>query len=216
MQTIAAQRDFYDARWTAKTFANRLQLERAVAILDGLQRTGLKAPLILDVGCGTGWLTTILQRFGPTTGIELSPAAIEAAGQKFPDVRFHAADVSVQLPVNACDVLVSHEVLEHMADQPAHVAAMARAIRPGGWLILTTPNAHLTKGRVTNDPQPIENHVTAKQLRSLLAPHFDIRDLRTIVGRSWRRQGLHLCVLAQTEDHPGCERWDDGVGPFHS
>lgn len=195
--TISQQRDFYDARWTAKTFANRLQLDRTVAILSGLQQTGLKQPKILDVGCGTGWLTTILNRFGPTTGIELSPAAIEAAAHKFPDVRFLAGDVSTAIPGDGFDVVVSHEVLEHMADQPAHVAALTRAIRPGGWLILTTPNAARTQGRETHDAQPIENHVTARQLRDLLTPHFAVRDLRTIVGRRWHRQGLHLFVLAQ-------------------
>jgi 2-polyprenyl-3-methyl-5-hydroxy-6-metoxy-1,4-benzoquinol methylase len=193
-QSIESQREFYDARWAAQTYANQLQMERTIAILTGLRQTRLTAPRILDLGCGSGWLTSILSRFGPTVGLDLSPGAIESARVKYPGVFFGTADLSAGFRVTEkFDVIVSHEVIEHLEDQAGHLRDIALALRPNGWLILTTPNA----ARPSEKTQPIENHLTKRQLRSLLAVDFDIARLDTIVGGNWRKPGKHLFALAQ-------------------
>jgi 2-polyprenyl-3-methyl-5-hydroxy-6-metoxy-1,4-benzoquinol methylase len=184
---ILAQRQYYDDRWALETYANLLQLERAIAILRGLQMLDMRSPKILDLGCGTGWLSAILGRFGPTTGVELSPVAVAKAQALYPDVRFLAADLTnLQLPDETFDVVVSQEVVEHLENQSGHMDLVARLLRPGGVLILTTPNAwnlaHWSPEDIREwGLQPIENWLKQKQLRSLLAGRFQVLYLRTIV-----------------------------------
>ncbi len=184
---IEAQRAYYDERWALDTHANLLQLRRAVCILDGLRRLGLVRPTILDLGCGAGWLTTILNRFGPTTGIDLSPVAIANAQARYPDVRFTVADVSNFYNINETfDVIVSQEVIEHLEDQRGYINRAAQLLNPSGHLLLTTPNAwnleHWTATARENwGLQPVEKWLTTKQLRALLSPQFRIICLRTLI-----------------------------------
>jgi 2-polyprenyl-3-methyl-5-hydroxy-6-metoxy-1,4-benzoquinol methylase len=198
---IAEQQRYYDQRWTQEPFANRLQLRRAIAILNALHDLDLRAPRILDVGCGTGWLSAVLGRFGPTTGVDLSAVAIEAAQIRYPDVRYLTVDISAGFPLDETfDVVVSQEVIEHVEDQPGHVGLCARALRPGGHVILTTPNAwnlaHWSREAVEAwGLQPIESWLTRRELRTLLDPHFRMIRLSTIIPGQGTR-GVFRCVNA--------------------
>jgi 2-polyprenyl-3-methyl-5-hydroxy-6-metoxy-1,4-benzoquinol methylase len=161
---IARQRAHYNAKWAAHTFANQLQVERASAILHALHRIGLDTPpRILDLGCGSGWLTSILGHFGPATGVELSPIAVQSASRKYPHVSFEAVDMTVwEPPRGSYDVVVSSEVIEHLDDQARHLRLAHQALREGGHLILTTPNASTLLAmsesfRATWSTQPVEN-----------------------------------------------------------
>lgn len=195
---------FYDRRWAEHRFANRLKLMRTVAILDRLSRLDLKEPRIIEIGCGTGWLSGILAQFGPTTGVDLSDAAIAGARTRYPSVTFVAADVSSPTFTAAgpFDVAVSHEVIEHIEDQAAHMKMVAELLVQNGHLILTTPN-----GRFRSEGgQLIERHVTGAQLRALLRPHFDIVEQGSVILSGWPRRfpvlarwncGRHLVATAR-------------------
>ena len=186
---IDTQRAYYDERWRAVTRANPLQMQRAIAILDGLRRLGLQSPRMLDLGCGTGWLAAIMGRFGPTTGVDLSPLAIRRAQALYPDVEFIAGDF-FELPLAnaAFDVVVSVQVIDHVEDQARFVGLVARLLRRGGHVLLITNNAW-TLSRWTRASleafsgglQPIENWLTAKELEDLLAPHFRLTRLVTLL-----------------------------------
>lgn len=184
---IDVQRAYYDDRWARETYANLLQLQRAIAILDGLRMLGLRSPRILDLGCGTGWLTAILGCFGPATGIDLSPLAIQKAQACYPDIRFIAADLSSMGTTDETfDVVVSQEVIEHVENQSRYLDLVSRFLRPGGYLILTTPNAwnlaHWTEDSIKDwGLQPVEQWLTRRQLRSLLQSQFKVIHLRTII-----------------------------------
>lgn len=186
--TIEEQRAFYDERWAQKQYADRLQLERAIEILRGLRLVDRKAPRILELGCGTGWLTGILGRFGPAVGLELSPMAVEKARATFADVRIEAFDISNPVPLGAFDVVVSHEVIEHLDDQAGHVSLAARYLHRGGLLILTTPNGHpfllgLRPIPGTDDrAQPIENWLSKRELIDLISREFELVVCRTILA----------------------------------
>jgi 2-polyprenyl-3-methyl-5-hydroxy-6-metoxy-1,4-benzoquinol methylase len=190
---VEAQRAYYDERWAHEQYANLLQLHRAAAILDGLRRLNLRCPKILDLGCGTGWLTAILGRFGPTTGIDLSRTVIRTAQNYHPDVRFIAADFSdLHQADETFDVVVSQEVIEHVIDQARYLDLAAHFLQPGGYLLLTTPNAwnlaHWQRESLEEwGLQPIEQWLTIKQLRTLLAVRFKIIFLRTLsIGNGTR------------------------------
>jgi len=194
--SIAEQKKFYDSFLSKKNPVNHLQTARCGAILMELSRLQLWTPRILDFGCGDGWLTAVLSTFGETTGADLSP---EVAAERFSGIRFVAADFNTWQPdLEPFDVVVSQEVIEHLEDQAHYLEIAASLLKPGGYLILTTPNARITRAwRGHFDRQPIENVLTAQELRALLRRQFEMISLRTILpgygnlgpGNAWA--GLH-------------------------
>ncbi len=114
------------------------------------QRTALAGRRVLDVGCGGGLLAEALARAGArVTAIDLAPAMIEVA-------RLHAAESALALDYRliaaeelaaaepaAFDVVTCMEMLEHVPDPAAMTATLARLLRPGGALFVSTINRNL-------------------------------------------------------------------------
>lgn len=184
---LKEQSEFYDAHWKSFEYANPYKLRRASVILDALARTRLREPRILDLGCGAGWMTSILGQFGPTTGVDFSPATIAHATDRYDHVRFVLGD-ACHAPLEDCsfDVIVSQEVIEHIEDQEAGIRELHRLLAPGGYLILTTPNAttfYSMKGEQWRNyaVQPIEKWLNIASLRQLVRTHFEILSIQTVI-----------------------------------
>jgi len=186
--SIDYQKEYYDNRWSDQKYINRFALKRLISILEALDITGLDKPRVLDFGCGTGWLSAILNEFGPTTGIELSEKAVSIARANYPGVEFICGNVfEVSLPKKTFDIVVSQEVLEHVEEQEGYVSIAAECLKEGGYLILTTPNAlnfnYWTENQLENwNLQPIENWVTIRKMKKLLKSKFHILMIRTIIA----------------------------------
>lgn len=184
---IEKQEGFYNQRWLQFSHANRRKLRRAAAILEALHETELTEPRILDFGCGAGWLANILGMFGPTTGVELSSAAIAEASARYRHVQFFQGNVFEWKHTGPpFDVVVSQEVLEHVEDQDGYLRLARDLLADHGSLILTTPNARAIAAtyediRESMRDQPLENWLTVRQLRNLMEPHFTIVRLATII-----------------------------------
>lgn len=92
---------------------------------------------ILDLGCGTGHLTDRIAASGAhVVGIDSSPSMIAMARQNFPKLRFHVADArefQFEVPF---DAVFSNAALHWVREAPRAVECMARALKPGGRLIL--------------------------------------------------------------------------------
>lgn len=98
----------------------------------------------LDAGCGAGLLCEPLARLGAdVTGVDAAAENIAAASQHAQamglaiDYRCGELD-SLTLP--AFDLVCSLEVIEHVADKGAFIAALANVLAPGGMMILSCPN----------------------------------------------------------------------------
>ncbi|MGH9189931.1 MAG: methyltransferase domain-containing protein [Acidimicrobiales bacterium] len=98
---------------------------------------------LLDVGCGPGTLTCDLGRAvapGEVIGVDLSAAVVaeaaaHAAALSVANVSFVVGDFrSCGLDRQSFDVVHAHQVLQHLADPVAALAAMADLVRPGGLL----------------------------------------------------------------------------------
>lgn len=191
------QREYYNGRWQKSVFINQLKLERCIAILESLKSLPVREPEIIDLGCGTGWLSSILAHLGPTVGVDLSDTAIDSARQKYPCVKFIQADIQNWdcSKLGPFDVVVSQEVIEHFTDQRQHLRLASDLLHPHGYLILTTPNAR-TFAAMPEDQQkswsaqPIENLLDRKALRRLAEPYFEVLTLRTIIP-SYGSKGIY-------------------------
>lgn len=99
---------------------------------------------VLDIGCGAGLLCEPLARSGAqVTGIDaaaknVAAARIHAASQCM-SIDYRVGDPGAALrPDERFDVVLLLEVVEHVADVEAIVAAAARHVAPGGLLVVST------------------------------------------------------------------------------
>ena len=98
--------------------------------------------LVVDLGCGDGaWLDSVHARYGDAIGFDVSLEGIESRATR-PDWRFSEADLNqgIPLPDGAADALHANQVIEHIANPLFLLVESARVLRPGGVLVVTTPN----------------------------------------------------------------------------
>jgi trans-aconitate methyltransferase len=92
---------------------------------------------ILDVGCGTGQLTAEIANAGAEVqGVDSSAAMVEQARVNFPKLRFAEADVRGLTFQNEFDGVFSNAVLHWVKEADQAAAAMSRALKKGGRVVL--------------------------------------------------------------------------------
>ena len=118
-------------------FAGRNQL-----IVWALRRYFPTARNVLEVGCGTGHVLRAIAEVRPDlalTGSEMSAECVKLAARAVPSATMVQADTSALSYDREFDVAGAFDVLEHIHDDGAALAAMVRAVRPGGGIMLTVP-----------------------------------------------------------------------------
>jgi 2-polyprenyl-3-methyl-5-hydroxy-6-metoxy-1,4-benzoquinol methylase len=199
--SLSGQISYYDQRWSGFEHANLYSLERSLFILQAILAKNMDRPRICDLGCGAGWFAGILSAFGPTLGVELSPQAVDQARERYPMASFVCADATHwQPPRGEFDVVVSQEVLEHIVDKPAYLEVAHQALKPGGYLILTTPNVRVlnaipqSERKAIWETQPVELPVNREDLTRLLTEAgFEILQTSSAVWGAGRN-GIHRLV----------------------
>lgn len=95
---------------------------------------------ILEIGCGTGHNFGMFGRFGRVDGIEIDGAARAIASSRLG----HAVGDAplpdlLGVPERHYDLVALLDVLEHIADDRAALASIARKLKPGGRILITVP-----------------------------------------------------------------------------
>ena len=107
--------------------------------------TLLRDSQVLEIGCGQGdfsaWMAT--QGVQRVVGEDFSATAVEHAkrSHQAPQLSFGVGDIeAIAHADGAFDLVVSCETVEHVPHPARAVRELARVLRPGGTLILSTPN----------------------------------------------------------------------------
>ncbi|HVR90727.1 MAG TPA: bifunctional 2-polyprenyl-6-hydroxyphenol methylase/3-demethylubiquinol 3-O-methyltransferase UbiG [Novosphingobium sp.] len=160
----------------------------------------------LDVGCGAGLLCEPLARLGAAvTGVDaaaenIAAAAAHATGSGLA-IDYRHGELGA-LGLAGFDLVTSLEVLEHVADKLAFIAALAATLKPDGLMVLSTPNrtpqsrlllvgAAEAVGMVPKGTHHWDDFVTPDELRVLLAEAGLVMGHPRGIGWS-PMQGLHL------------------------
>ena len=99
----------------------------------------LKRPLdILDAGCGTGRLCQLMQPFGPVTGCDMHPLALEATTRRGVVRVVHCDLTTGDLRAEAYDLITCMDVLYHrgVTDEVTVLQKLRRSLKKGGLLVV--------------------------------------------------------------------------------
>lgn len=158
-------REVYERRGEvqyAQPFVPDPSLDRKFAVLTETIGALLPADSYLDAGCGDGRYLAALPTLGPSparvVGTDIAESilgtarrATAAAGLEPELVRANLE----RLPFGDAefDLVVSIQVLEHLLDPVAGVRQLARVLRPGGRLVLSTDNSRMLITKTLNAPR---------------------------------------------------------------
>lgn len=98
---------------------------------------------LLDVGCGGGrFLNRIKKRGWQVEGIDFDEQATKKVTTRY-GITTHVGDLSqCALPANSFDVITMSQTIEHLYDPNATLRESLRILKPGGLLVMTTPNVN--------------------------------------------------------------------------
>jgi len=136
---------------------------------------------ILENGCGVGMYVEHLSTFGgEVIGLEYDFERAAEARMKSAHI-LNAAGESLPLLSGVFDLILSHEVIEHVQDDRAAIREMIRVLKPGGRVVLFCPNRGYPfethgiywRGKYYFGNKPFVNYVP-RRLRDKLAPHVRV------------------------------------------
>jgi len=161
---------------------------------------------VLDLGCAFGYGTARIARYYDTDGLDASPDYIRRARRGAPNARFTlGAAERLPYPDAHFDAVVLLDVLEHVADERAVVAEIARVLRPGGLLVVSVPHSGLLRWA---DSLNVYAWLTGEG--ALAAPgtpaishdhhrHYSIGALRLLFGEQFTVSYAHTSGLGLAE-----------------
>ncbi len=141
-------------------FTRLIYLERIHTLRDTVTRLVRPGSRIADVGCAQGNLALLLGESGyRVDAYDLNPRFLEYSRKKWTsgEVRWRNANAFEIDERSEYDCVVLGEILEHVAHPDQLLAQALELIRPGGYLVATTPN-----GRFIRNPLPSFDEVIAR------------------------------------------------------
>jgi SAM-dependent methyltransferase len=158
--------------------------------------------LILENGCGVGMYVEHLTSLGGTViGLEYDSERATEARTRSSHI-INAAGETIPLPSSTFDLILSHEVIEHVRDDRAAIREMVRILKPGGRIVLFCPNRGYpfeTHGIFWRGQYYFGNKFLVNYLprawRNRLAPHVRVYTKRDLLKLF---EGLPVKYVEQT------------------
>jgi SAM-dependent methyltransferase len=162
---------------------------------------------VLVDGCGVGLYNQALQPFASLVyGLEIEAERVAEASERVSLV-VQGAGEDLPYAAGQFELVLSHEVIEHVADDRRYAAAMIRVLKVGGRAVIFCPNrlypfethGHYWRGVYHFGNTPLINYLPDRW-RNHLAPHV----------RAYSRAGLHqlfdslpVRIVSHTQIYPG-------------
>ncbi len=193
---------FYDS--IAKEFdsiMNQYDTQKRVSVVfDEFLPLNLKGKRLLDAGCGTGWFSAqAADRGAVVTSIDVGIKLLHEVRKKCQATVVVGSVLNLPFKNKSFDIVVSSEVIEHTANPLSAVVEMARVVKQGGVLIITTPNKFWYWSLVIatvfklRKYQGIENWISWNQLLQVL--HNSKLEIL-------HRKGIHAFPFMFRSTHP--------------
>jgi 2-polyprenyl-3-methyl-5-hydroxy-6-metoxy-1,4-benzoquinol methylase len=154
---------------------------------------------VLDVGSGTGFYVQRWHELGAAsiTGCDLTEAAVDRLRERYPYATFHRLDIAEPSDIltrGGFDVVSCMDVLFHITDDTRYAAALrsiARAVRPGGYVVLSENFVHGDVERGPNQVNRTLDDIVAALDDSGLdvvrrTPMLVLMNAQVDAGRVWR------------------------------
>jgi SAM-dependent methyltransferase len=130
--------DFKAIRLGHPSYVWRRGQDRRLALIQ--QYVDLQGKRILDVGCGLGMYVEKFRQFSSDVyGVDVDADKVAQASLRLPNILESPAE-SLPFPDESFDVILLHEVIEHVDDDWATIREAYRCLAPGGQIIIYAPN----------------------------------------------------------------------------
>lgn len=137
-ETVRDHFDGYAGHWHERIgqhsyYARFLVVKRMVS--------NLRFRSVIDVGCGTGDYAEIFDADKVDyLGLDISPEMVKQCQTRFPRYRFAVCTETLPVEDRSIDLAIDVAVIEYYEDCLPHLRELARAVRPGGTVIVVSPN----------------------------------------------------------------------------
>ncbi len=148
--------------------------------------------VIIDVGCGDGSALAAARGLSPAhrfAGVDWSRDALRRAHDRgLTVVRASVAAPGLPVADGVADVVIMSELIEHLVDPDGAIAEIRRVLRPGGSLLLSTPNlaAWYNRGLLALGIQPVFSEVSLQGVFGrpgrVVAGHLRLFTRRALTG----------------------------------
>lgn len=176
----------------------------------------VKGKNVLDIGCGTGIMAGALAVDGRTVvGVDGSAAKIEIGRQNYSDldVEFRQVMFDSMIFEPEFDTVIATNVLEHVESPAEFIGKCRSALRPGGRLIFTVPNATSLHKRIGLHMGLVDD-LYALTEADLAKGHTRIYDAETL-RRDLEDSSFEVAhiggILLKPLSNAQMETWDSGV-----
>lgn len=138
---IAFQSNLYESQNPTRNWLHNARRKWVMRKLDELSHPYTN---FLEIGIGCGVYTEWMSERGYVTGLDINEDFVLAASM-LRNVTARVADITAHSEYQSqFDIALCSEVIEHITDSPAALANIYQALKPRGFLILTTPNSYST------------------------------------------------------------------------
>ncbi|MET8687926.1 class I SAM-dependent methyltransferase [Streptomyces sp. NPDC004732] len=163
-------RDFYEDPAVPVASGDARSIRQARILAAALGPATTRTATVLDIGCGDGTAAATaapLLAGHRVVGVDWSQDALKRAHARLPYVvRGELTDGGLPFADGAADAVLFSEVVEHLVDPDSALDELRRVLRPGGHLMLSTPNlaAWYNRGLLLAGVQPVFSEVSLRAI----------------------------------------------------